>query len=86
VARYGGEEFAVLLPGAVLAQAHEVAERLRSATRAARILHLDGSPLPGVTISAGAAQLPASGSADAFLELADRALYRAKQAGRDRVA
>jgi diguanylate cyclase (GGDEF)-like protein len=86
LARYGGEEFIVLLPGAALAQACEVAERLREATRATRIVHPSGHRLPSVTVSIGAAQLPASGSAEAFIDAADQALYRAKHAGRDRVS
>jgi diguanylate cyclase (GGDEF)-like protein len=86
LARYGGDEFVVLLPGAALPSAQEVAERLRLAVRAAAIVHPTGAALPGVTVSIGAAPLPAAGSADAFLEAADRALYRAKHAGRDRVS
>lgn len=86
LARYGGEEFVVLLPGAAEPPAQEVAERLRLAVRAAAIVHPSGSALPGVTVSIGVAQLPAAGSADAFLEAADQALYRAKHAGRDRVS
>lgn len=86
LARHGGEEFVVLLPGAALAQAYEVAERLRLAARATSVKRLDGSVLPGVTVSIGVAQLPPTGSGEAFIELADRALYRAKDAGRDRVA
>jgi diguanylate cyclase (GGDEF)-like protein len=86
LARYGGEEFAVLLPGAALGQALEVAERLRVAVRATPIVHPAGAALPGVTISIGAAPLPATGTMDDFLEAADQALYRAKHAGRDRVS
>jgi diguanylate cyclase (GGDEF)-like protein len=86
LARYGGEEFVVLLPGAALSQAREVAERLCAAVRATRIVHPSGAVLPSVTVSIGVAPLPATGSAEAFIELADRALYRAKHAGRDRVS
>jgi diguanylate cyclase (GGDEF)-like protein len=86
LARYGGEEFVVLLPGASLARAREVAERLCAVARAASIVHPSGHRLPGVTVSVGAAQLPASGTAEAFIEAADEALYRAKHAGRDRVS
>ncbi len=87
VARYGGEEFAVLLPGAQLEQAGEVAERVRRAVRTASMVHLDGRPLPGVTVSLGVAEMPEGATSPAgFVEVADRALYRAKEAGRDRVA
>jgi len=86
VARYGGEEFAVLLPGAQLEQAREVAERVRRAVRGASVVHVDGRPLPSVTISLGVAQMPEDATPTGFIDVADSALYRAKEAGRDRVA
>jgi diguanylate cyclase (GGDEF)-like protein len=86
-ARYGGEEFAMLLPGTDLAGAIEVGERLRQAVRAAGLLRDDLADGDRVTVSVGAACLVADHdlcSRD-LLEAADRELYRAKQAGRDRV-
>jgi diguanylate cyclase (GGDEF)-like protein len=80
LARFGGEEFVVLLPGTVLTGAVEVGERLRRAVA-------DG-PWSGeaVTVSIGAATLgPAPAGAGKLLRDADRALYRAKAAGRNRV-
>jgi diguanylate cyclase (GGDEF)-like protein len=85
IARYGGEEFAVLLPGARLANARDIAERLRSAVSAESIQYLDDSKLPPVTVSVGVAQMPEHGTPEAFVEQADRALYRAKESGRNRV-
>jgi diguanylate cyclase (GGDEF)-like protein len=101
IARYGGEEFAVLLPGARAEQAREVAERLRRAVADMEIKAFDGRKLPRVTVSIGVAQMsaPENGAgrasdiasavtqvlADSFIEQADQALYRAKDAGRDRV-
>lgn len=87
VARYGGEEFAVILPGASAAAAYAVAEGLRQRVEAlalAHPAHPDGGP---VTISIGVASAcPADGgSATALVEAADRALYSAKAAGRNRV-
>ncbi|WP_370045191.1 MULTISPECIES: diguanylate cyclase [Salipiger] len=87
VARIGGEEFLVTLPDATAETAHAVAQRLRASV-AARRFTLPGTParLP-VTLSIGLA-LSGSGAApgaDALLERADRALYAAKDAGRDRV-
>jgi diguanylate cyclase (GGDEF)-like protein len=71
--RYGGEEFSVLLPETGLDQAREVVERLRAST-------------PGrMTCSAGLAVLGGDEPPEAMLERADRALYAAKAAGRDRV-
>lgn len=82
VARYGGEEFAVLLPETPLDRAVAIADSLRRAVAGIRVEEI---PRP-VTISAGAAAFPscAAGGA-ALLEAADRALYRAKEAGRNRV-
>jgi diguanylate cyclase (GGDEF)-like protein len=79
--RLGGEEFLVLLPGAALDEAEEVARRLWDAVRA--------TPVAGqaVTMSFGVAA-SAEGEAfdfDALFAHADAALYRAKRAGRDRV-
>jgi diguanylate cyclase (GGDEF)-like protein/PAS domain S-box-containing protein len=85
VARYGGEEFVALLPGVDEAGAALVAGRIRSAVRLLGIEHEDG-PSPVVTVSAGIAALgPLASERDAALLLAeaDRALYRAKEQGRD---
>jgi diguanylate cyclase (GGDEF)-like protein len=80
VARYGGEEFVVLLPDSPRSQAVLVAEKLRGAVAA---LALPGGRL---TISVGVATLPDDAAgAEAVLEAADRALFAAKRAGRDRV-
>ncbi len=88
--RYGGEEFAVLLPGAKLERAVEVAEDIRLAVRDIGIPHAKG-PCEVVTISAGVAVLEsdearcvANPSAE-LIRLADAALYEAKNAGRDTV-
>jgi diguanylate cyclase (GGDEF)-like protein len=88
VARYGGEEFVVLLPGLDAAEAAAFAETLRVAVERLEIAH-EGSPcVPVVTISVGVGTAwPAKASApDHLLEEADRALYAAKRAGRNRVA
>jgi diguanylate cyclase (GGDEF)-like protein len=80
-ARYGGEEFALILPGLSLADAIELAERIRAEVGA--IVH-DGPA--GVTVSIGAACLVPSAltRADRLLRDADEALYDAKAQGRDR--
>ena len=78
--RYGGEEMAVLLPKADLAGAVQVAERLRAGIEAHKIAGVK------VTASFGVAQYePGLADPPAFVELADRALYRAKEGGRNRV-
>ena len=83
--RYAGDEFAVILPDADARQALDVGERVRSG--AAGVAGAAGLPAgEAVTLSIGVVTRPA-GQWDArrTVELADDALYRAKQAGRDRV-
>jgi diguanylate cyclase (GGDEF)-like protein len=84
VARLGGEEFAVLLPGADLAEGLALAETLRAACEA-NPLRLEASSVP-ITLSLGvAAQAPEQASLRRLIGQADKALYRAKQEGRNRV-
>ena len=86
-ARYGGEEFVVLLPGIDVAAARLVAENLRLACVALAIRHPSSPVSPVVTLSLGvAACVPSEGgSVEGLMTLADAALYRAKQEGRNRV-
>ena len=85
-ARYGGEEFALLLPGATLAGARIVAERLRHAVEELCIAHQD-SPIGQVSVSIGvAAQVPSRGEkAEGLIEAADAGVYAAKRRGRNAV-
>ncbi len=87
VGRFGGEEFVVMLPNADRAAVAEVAERLRLAIAETEVA-LDGQKRPlQVTTSVGAALYPGDGYVlEDLLEQADRALYAAKHAGRNRVA
>jgi diguanylate cyclase (GGDEF)-like protein len=79
IARYGGEEFAAVLPGCSTALALQVAERLRQAVMEA------ATDVP-VTASAGVATYPYDGvDVPSLLSAADRALYSAKHAGRNKV-
>jgi diguanylate cyclase (GGDEF)-like protein len=85
LARYGGEEFIALLPESSAEDARHVAERLCRAIAALRV-ESDAGPVQ-VTISVGAAGLAAScADLDELLIRADRALYDAKEAGRNRVS
>jgi diguanylate cyclase (GGDEF)-like protein len=88
VARYGGEEFAVLLPGSDAPHARELAETIRLEVELLAIPHSYSKVAPVVTISTGvAALIPIYGSTPGELIAgADRALYHAKQTGRNRVA
>jgi diguanylate cyclase (GGDEF)-like protein len=83
VYRYGGEEFLVLLPEQTIETATFAAERLRAAVENLRIPHPGGGV---ITVSAGVAGLDDKvTSPDELFELADKALYRAKEGGRNRV-
>lgn len=82
VCRYGGEEFAVVLPGASPQIAIERIEKCRHAFQEQRI-KLGGKEL-GSTLSAGVASFPKDGTvSDQLLDVADKALYLAKQKGKN---
>ena len=85
-ARFGGDEFAILLPRTRAGEARTVAERIRSALAARRRAH--GAPLDKLlTVSIGICDLVSIEEPRPHLlfDAADRALYAAKQAGRDRI-
>jgi diguanylate cyclase (GGDEF)-like protein len=82
--RLGGEEFAILMPETQLAGANAFAERLCTAIRGLKFEA--GGRLFSVSASIGVAELTAADDGvAALMARADAALYRAKQAGRDRV-
>lgn len=78
--RYGGEEFVILLPFTKLEEAKMVAERLRKAVEAKKIETSDKKHI-NVTISLGVAEYKEKD----FIENADKALYKAKESGRNKV-
>jgi diguanylate cyclase (GGDEF)-like protein/PAS domain S-box-containing protein len=80
--RVGGEEFALVLPSATIAAATDVCTRLRQSIDAAPMPDVDGAPIR-VTISAGIAVLHSGVTESELVSAADRALYVAKDAGRD---
>jgi diguanylate cyclase (GGDEF)-like protein len=84
VARYGGEEFAILLNATDGAGAQVLGEQVRKAVEALGIAHPGGGSL---TVSVGVASAVAGsdGAPEGLLQAADRALYEAKRAGRNRV-
>lgn len=79
VVRWGGEEFALLLPGANAERAAEVVGRLRAALAQAHLV--SGTPI--FTASFGISDSTMARDREALVRLADEALYRSKQAGRD---
>lgn len=85
VCRYGGEEFAILLPETNAGEALRIAERCREAIGAFAFAVRE--EVFSATVSIGVACIPDHGalSIDQFTHLADQALYRAKQTGRNRV-
>jgi diguanylate cyclase len=86
VARYGGEEFAILMPDRSLAQCQQLAELVRSHTKAMKIRDRRTKEVVlTVTISAGVASMQADDDAQTLTARADGALYQSKQSGRDRV-
>ena len=87
VARYGGEEFAILLPRTSIEHGTRIAEAVRSKTKAIKIRNRTTQEvILTITISGGVAAMEHGDDAPSFIARADRALYRAKQAGRDRVS
>lgn len=83
----GGKEFVMIVPGDSLARAKACAERHRAAVEQLQIPH-QGSPFGIVTVCMGLATIVAGGrtATQEALDEADAALYRAKRAGRNRVA
>ncbi|WP_243450305.1 GGDEF domain-containing protein [Desulfosporosinus sp. Sb-LF] len=87
VGRFGGEEFIVVMPGATRITAHSVAERIRLTIENER-LWIDGKR-ESITISIGIstfiAEEPNYRTSEEWIQDADRALYTAKNEGRNRV-
>ncbi len=81
--RIGGEEFALVLPGACLPDAENIVERMLLQVRQSKPLSID--PAFGYTFSAGIAQARPGDTLDRLYERADKALYRAKLGGRNRI-
>ncbi len=84
VCRYGGEEFAVLLPDQSLLKALEIAENIRKAVEEFRFVNEHPLPKNRMTVSGGIVEFHSSfTNAESMLDEADKALYRAKNTGRN---
>ena len=85
--RLGGDEFAILLPGTSLPEAAELAEQIRVAVSRTRISRSDGSEFAGeVSLSIGLAVGDKNDTLETLRHRADVAMYKAKDAGRNRVS
>ena len=87
VARYGGEEFAILLPNTDAAGAVSVAQKIRTEIRNLQIPHPTSSVSEFITVSLGVtATIPCPSTIPSeLISIADKALYQAKESGRDRL-
>jgi diguanylate cyclase (GGDEF)-like protein len=86
-ARLGGDEFAILLPGTPLQEAMRLAQAICAGVRELPFFEGRGGPLRRITTSQGIACFPEHGAeVKGLWEAADRALYRAKEQGRDQAA
>ncbi len=85
IGRYGGEEFLILLPSTNLAGAKAGAERIRSSVKMKNFYHAEMDCFVPVTVSVGVTMVYGQEDIDNILLRADKALYKAKENGRDRV-
>jgi diguanylate cyclase (GGDEF)-like protein len=84
--RYGGEEFCILLPQTSLSEAKIIAERIRRRVERTRYPHGKYQPLGALTVSIGISSLtPGLETPETIIRAADRALYLAKERGKNRV-
>ena len=79
ISRFGGEEFFILLPGTDLKKAKKITSRLRTAVKSDKILKKHS-----LTISGGLTEFKKKDTKKRFKQRADKALYKAKQSGRDK--
>ena len=84
--RYGGEEFCILLPQTSMTEAGTIADRIRQRVSTTHFPHGKTQPLGRVTVSIGVSTLsPLVNTSENIIAAADRALYQAKNMGKDRI-
>jgi diguanylate cyclase len=86
-ARFGGEEFAVLLPNTQLDQTRILAESIRASIEKSKLIRTDTSqPITGITVSIGITSYKFGENTDHFIHRADKAMYKSKNSGRNKVS
>lgn len=86
VARYGGEELAIIMPNTPQKEAIQIAENIRIEMEKSRLKRkTDNTPLGTITLSIGIAELKTGDDTESFVRRADKALYKAKESGRNQV-
>lgn len=86
VARYGGEEFGIVMPKTGLAEASEIADRIRATVESKRLLRKStNEDLGHITVSMGVSEHHSGESIEELIERTDTNLYKSKQTGRNRV-
>lgn len=86
VARYGGEEFGVVMPNAGVAEARDLAEKVRATVESKRLLRKStNEDLGNITVSLGVSEFREGESVECLIERCDTNLYKSKQTGRNRI-
>lgn len=83
LARFGGEEFVMILCGTAVDAVLPLIDQMRIAISTLKF-HIQGTPVPAITVSIGVTAFVANDTAEAAFDRADKALYRAKESGRNR--
>jgi two-component system cell cycle response regulator len=85
IGRYGGDEFLILLPGLDISNAPDIGERLRKAVRTEKIETEANALTPSISIGISVSNISSEQSGTDLIKESDKALYRAKAGGRNRV-
>ena len=86
LARYGGEEFIAILPATSVGNAHAIAESIRKALSQLRLKHVStGKSISNLSVCLGVTEFRRNDTHETILERCDKALYKSKVNGRDRV-